>query len=172
MKDSISESFPTQRLLQVSQIPELVRAIRLRVLHKIAKVCHPSALRIALHRLRGVEIGKGVFIGEGVHFDDTAPELIKLSDGVRIAAFTVILTHKRDICNHYKKGMKAVDVPKKYAEVFLEEDVQIGTRAIIMPGVKIGKGSIVGAGAVVCKDIPEYSLVVGVPAEIVKTFED
>ena len=72
--------------------------------------------------------------------DDTAPELIKLADGVRIAAFTIILSHKRDICNHYKKGMEAIEIPKKYEEVVLEKNVQIGIRSIIMPGVKIGKG--------------------------------
>ncbi len=107
-----------------------MRGIKSRVLHKIAKISHPNSLRTNIHRLRGVEIGKGVFIGEGVHLDDSAPDLIKIAD-----------------------------------------NVQIGVRSVIMPGVKIGEGSIVGAGAVVCKNIPEHSLAVGVPAEVVKKFD-
>ena len=54
-------------------------------------------------------------------------------------------------------------------EVIIEDDVWIGSRAIIMPGVKIGKGCIIGAGAVVTKDIPSYSVAVGVPARVVKS---
>lgn len=46
-------------------------------------------------------------------------------------------------------------------------DVWIGTRAIIMPGVKIGNGVIIGAGAVVTKDIPDYAIVGGVPAKVI-----
>jgi phosphonate metabolism protein (transferase hexapeptide repeat family) len=47
-------------------------------------------------------------------------------------------------------------------------DVWIGHAAIIMPGVKIGNGAIVGSGAVVTKDVPPYSIVVGVPAKVIK----
>lgn len=54
-------------------------------------------------------------------------------------------------------------------EVIIDDDVWIGRRAIIMPGVHIGKGCIIGAGAVVTKDIPEFSVAVGVPAKVVKS---
>lgn len=47
-------------------------------------------------------------------------------------------------------------------------DVWIGTRAILMPGIKIGNGCIIGAGAVVTKDIPDFAVVGGVPAKIIK----
>lgn len=52
--------------------------------------------------------------------------------------------------------------------VVIEDDVWIGRRAIIMPGVHIGRGCVIGAGAVVTKDIPDYSVVGGVPARILK----
>ena len=50
----------------------------------------------------------------------------------------------------------------------INNDVWIGARAIIMPGVEIGQGSIIGSGAVVTKDVPPYSIVGGVPAKVIK----
>ncbi|MBR3019133.1 MAG: CatB-related O-acetyltransferase [Clostridia bacterium] len=53
-------------------------------------------------------------------------------------------------------------------EVVIGDDVWIGHRVILLPGVHIGKGSVIGAGAVVTRDIPEYSVAGGVPARIIK----
>ena len=60
-----------------------------------------------------------------------------------------------------KQGMRE-------AEVIIGNDVWIGMRSIIMPGVKIGDGAVIGAGAVVTKDVPDYAIVGGVPARIIK----
>lgn len=57
---------------------------------------------------------------------------------------------------------------KKTLTTVIGNDVWIGTRAIIMPGVRIGNGVIIGAGAVVTKDIPDYAIVGGIPARILK----
>lgn len=78
-------------------------------------------------------------------------------------------------CNH---STKRTDIPiqmQGYDElkpVTIEDDVWIGRRVIILPGVTIGKGSVIGAGAVVSKDIPPYSIAVGVPARPVKNRKD
>ena len=56
----------------------------------------------------------------------------------------------------------------QYEETIIENDVWIGARAIILDGVKIGNGVVVAAGAVVTKDIPDYAVVGGVPAKIIK----
>ena len=67
-----------------------------------------------------------------------------------------------------------VDIPmdeqgfSEEKQVVIEDDVWIGARVIILPGVKIGRGSVIGAGAVVSKSIPEYSVAVGNPAKVVK----
>lgn len=50
----------------------------------------------------------------------------------------------------------------------IDDDVWIGRNAIILPVVHIGKGTIIGAGAVVTKDIPPYSVAVGVPAKVIR----
>lgn len=56
--------------------------------------------------------------------------------------------------------------PRLYGKVTVGDDVYIGSGAVITPGVTIGRGAVVGAGAVVTKDIPEYSIAVGVPARV------
>ena len=53
-------------------------------------------------------------------------------------------------------------------DIILEDDVWIGTRAIIMSGVHIGRGAVIAAGAVVSKDVPPYAVVGGVPARVIK----
>ena len=55
--------------------------------------------------------------------------------------------------------------------VVIEDDVWIGARVIFLPGVRVGRGAIVGAGAVVTKDVPDYALVVGNPARVVGTVD-
>ena len=52
--------------------------------------------------------------------------------------------------------------------VFIGDDVWIGDKVLILPGVKIGTGCIIAAGAVVTKDIPDYSVAAGVPAKVIK----
>ncbi|MEH7581800.1 DapH/DapD/GlmU-related protein, partial [Priestia megaterium] len=56
----------------------------------------------------------------------------------------------------------------KREPVIIEDRVWIGARCIILPGVTIGKGATVGAGAVVTKDVPPYTVVAGNPAKVVK----
>jgi maltose O-acetyltransferase len=87
--------------------------------------------------------------------------------GVRIGARTLIsagcsiasITHSERIATRHQGIELAVTI---------EEDCWLGTGAIVLPGVSIGRGSIIGAGAVVTKDIPPLSLAVGVPARVVR----
>jgi acetyltransferase-like isoleucine patch superfamily enzyme len=58
--------------------------------------------------------------------------------------------------------------PEDDRDVVIEDDVWVGTRAIILHGVRIGRGSIVGAGAVVTRNVPPYSIVGGVPARVIR----
>lgn len=57
---------------------------------------------------------------------------------------------------------------KKYPPVRIDDDVWVGARAIILPGLKIGRGAIIGAGAVVTKDVPPYAVCAGNPARVIK----
>jgi len=55
------------------------------------------------------------------------------------------------------------------APVVIGDDVWIGCRAIILKGVRVGRGAVIGAGSVVTKDVPEYTVAGGVPAKVIKT---
>ena len=59
----------------------------------------------------------------------------------------------------------------KYGKIYVREHTFIGTGVIIMPGVTIGKRCVIGAGAVVTRDIPDNSVAVGVPAKVISTTE-
>jgi acetyltransferase-like isoleucine patch superfamily enzyme len=56
-----------------------------------------------------------------------------------------------------------------YAEVVIEDDVWIGSKATILTGVTVGRGTVIGAGAVVTECVPQFSVAVGVPARVVST---
>lgn len=70
--------------------------------------------------------------------------------------------------NPLRINLVSQDTFKEFEEVSIGNDVWIGANAIIMDGVKIGDGAIVAAGAVVTKDVPDYAIVGGVPAKIIK----
>jgi len=137
----------------------------IRVCGLLAYLSILSYLTVWLHRLRGTKIGKGVFIGHYVGIDDVRPDLVELEDKVGITCGTLILTHRFDMTK-YTPGMAAMDIPYEFAKVKIEEGAFIGHQCIILPGVTIGKGSIIGANSVVTSDIPPYSVAVGSPAKV------
>ena len=91
---------------------------------------------------------------------------IRIGDGVLIAGHTSINT----VSHHAER----VDIPiseqgTEIAPVVIHDDVWIGLNAVILQGVTIGRGAIIGAGAVVTRDIPAWSVVCGVPAKVVRS---
>ena len=77
--------------------------------------------------------------------------------------------HRIDLVGRFMFDVTdAEKLPENDVGVVIEDDVWIGTRAIILHGVTIGRGAIVGAGAVVTKSVPPYAIVGGVPARVIK----
>ena len=91
--------------------------------------------------------------------------LIKIGNNVRIAANVMMISANHVFDNPdipiYKQGLVVKPIT-------IEDDVWIAGRVNIMAGVTIGKGSVIGSGSVVTKDIPPYSVAVGVPARVIK----
>ena len=106
---------------------------------------------------RNISVGNDTIIGEGTVLDGR--EKLMVGNHVDIASEVMIYNSKHDIENEY---FLPVSSP-----VTIEDYVFIGPRSIILPGVKIGKGAIVAAAAVVTKDVPPYAIVAGVPAKII-----
>ena len=104
-----------------------------------------------------IEIGEGTIIGDHCFLDGRAS--LKIGNNVDIASGVMIYNSEHDL--------ESIDFTAIEELVEIGDYVFIGPRAIILPGVKIGKGAIVAAGAVVTDDIGEYAIVGGVPARII-----
>jgi acetyltransferase-like isoleucine patch superfamily enzyme len=111
-----------------------------------------------------VKIGPRSSLNQGVIIDGYGH--VTLGEGVRIAPYVCINTadHEFDDPDRF-----IVEQGFVVAEVNVEDDVWIGAGAKINKGVRIGRGSIIGSGSVVTKDIPPYSIAVGVPCQVIKS---
>jgi maltose O-acetyltransferase len=132
--------------------------------------------RIFKYAGKKINIEKGAFFGDGSEIeigDYSAIGVnckvygsVKIGNDVMMGPDVIILTQ-----NH---RFDRLDIPMWQQghyppePVVIGDDVWIGTHAILLPGVKIGKGAVIGAGAVVTKDVPEYAVVGGNPAKVIK----
>lgn len=132
-----------------------------------------------------IEIGDNVYIGHDTIIKGYYNSIIKISNNVWIGQQCFIhgaggVTIGENVGIGPKVSMMAskhkecgIDLhilfsQLEYKPIVIEDDCNIGMGSIILPGVIVRKGSKVGAGAVVTKSIPEYSVVTGVPAKIIK----
>ena len=108
---------------------------------------------------KNIHIGKHVFINMGCKFQDQGG--IFIGDGALIGHNVVLATLNHAMSPHDRGTM----IP---APIHIGKNVWIGSNATILPGVTIGDGAIVAAGAVVTWDVPENTIVGGVPARIMR----
>ena len=140
-------------------------------------------LRANTERSPGIELGKGVSINDAVVINANRGQVtlgerswlgpfclvygnggVTIGRNVLVAGHSSINTvsHSTDRCD-----IPINDQPVIIDPVVIEDDVWIGLNAVILQGVTIGRGTIVGAGAVVNKSIPPWSIAVGVPARVI-----
>lgn len=99
------------------------------------------------------------------------PKLIKLHNNIAIAAEVCFENH--DVIHYIIENMyPSSNVKSHIGCIEIMDNVFIGARTMIMPNVKIGPNVIVAAGAVITKDVPPGSIVAGVPARVIGSFDD
>ena len=102
------------------------------------------SIRPAIHRWRGVRIGENTWISQQVYIDEIHPEAITIGDKVTIGLRTSIIAHM------YWGSARGKD---SAGPITIDSDVFIGPHCVILPGVHIGKGSVIRAGTVVSRDV-------------------
>jgi len=120
----------------------ILRRATNRALHIIARFCPGSTtLRPALHRWRGVKVGREVFIGDDVYLDNEWPERIEIQDKVQISMRSIVIAHTRGP-----------------GQVVIEKEAFVGPNSVLVAGagrvLRIGTGAVVGAGSVITKSVP------------------
>ena len=118
-------------------------------------------LRLKWYRIRGYDIGDDTII-EKVVLDKVNPRGVHIGKECVIASGVVILTH-----DHCKRiGPSVLDC--FITDTYIGDRCFIAMNSIIMPGVRIGRECIVGAGSIVTKDVPDHTVVAGNPAKIIR----
>ncbi|MBI3342556.1 acyltransferase [Candidatus Gottesmanbacteria bacterium] len=114
----------------------------------------------------GLSIGNNCFLGDGVTLD--LAEGISLKDDVSLSFDVTVLTHTNV---GYKNHPVQQYIPSFAKPVRLQIGCFVGVRSVILPGVDIGEGAAVAAGAIVTRDVPPKTLVGGVPAKTIRRFK-
>lgn len=176
MKDKMGRSVTGQKLVKKggNRLVNIWLDFKLMLLRLVG--CVPShVFRLFVYKLAGVKIGKGsrihlkanffqpknivigkdTIIGDQCFLDGRAK--LQIGNHTDIASQVLIYNSKHDIND---VEFRAIESP-----VEIGDYVFIGPRAIILPGVKIGKGAIVAAGAIVTRDVEKGKIVAGVPAK-------
>lgn len=107
-------------------------------------------------------IGAQTFINSGVSI--CAQERVEIGENCAIGNYTLIMdTDFHDVDDHTK--------PPVAQPILIEDNVWLGARVTVLKGVRIGRGAVVAAGAVVTKDVPARTLVGGVPAKVIRSLD-
>ncbi|NLP48049.1 MAG: acyltransferase [Clostridiales bacterium] len=136
------------------------------------KICQPHLVSMGdnVSFYYGVYIepcDKEITIGSNTHF---APYCViygplSVGDNCAIAAHVTLASVAH---SHADPNRPMVEQATDQRKIIIEDDVWIGANAVVTPGITIGRGSIIGAGAVVTKDVEPYSVMGGVPARLIR----
>lgn len=125
-------------------------------------------------RKKGVHIGEKCEIYKSANFG-SEPYLISIGNHVRINEGVQLITHDgglwvlRAYVDAYGEEFKDAD---KFGRISIGNNVHIGTNAMIMPGVTIGSNCVIACGAVVTHDVPDDTVVGGIPAKVIESVDE
>jgi acetyltransferase-like isoleucine patch superfamily enzyme len=118
-------------------------------------------------KMYGFTIGKDVYISPKAYLDKNIKGYITIGDNCFITRDVIILTHSQA----KQGGPRALWGKMETGKVKIGNNVFIGVKAVIMPGVTIGDNVIIGACSLVVKDIPDNVIAVGQPAKVIKEMD-
>jgi len=145
---------------------KLITSIRYYFLRLLLSITSDPYKVAELWRKRGLEIGDGTCI----YRDVVLPDYQAITIGKNcVLTGCIILAH--DASTNKFLGLKYGE-PSLTQPVIIEDDCFIGYHSIILMGVRVGRGSIVGAGAVVTRDVPTNSVIAGNPAKVICTVDE
>jgi acetyltransferase-like isoleucine patch superfamily enzyme len=133
-------------------------ALKNRLLQAIALYAPgATSTRVRLHRLRGVRIGRGVFVGLGVILESEFPHMVSIGNSVTLSVRSVVIAHFAGSARWARISGGA--------SVRIEDHAFIGPGVIILPNVTVGHGAVVAAGSIVSQSVPPLTMVQGNPAK-------
>jgi acetyltransferase-like isoleucine patch superfamily enzyme len=148
----------------------VLRRLANRVLHQLARnLPGATSVRPFLHRLRGVSVGKGVFIADDVYLENEYPEAVEIHDGAQISVRAIIMAHTRGV-----------------GRIVIGKDAYVGPNSVVITSggrlLTIGEGAVIGAAVVVNGNVAPHTFVanesarpvakVRVPLATAETMED
>ena len=131
---------------------------------------NPRKIRPMLLRKIGCHVGSGVFIGDYVRVDCGHADMITIEDSVSVASGVRLLCHQRDFSD-FCVGDDYMKLGYVVKPILLKKGCLIGMESFVMPGVTVGEGAIVGAGSLVNRDIPAWTIAAGRPAKVLKEIQ-
>lgn len=143
--------------ISISKIFQFLIFLKFKKFGSNSSITYPSIFK----GIKNISIGSNTDIGAFVHIWGNGG--VNIGNRVLIASHVTITSLTHDYSFKIIKNAPGISSP-----IFIEDDVWIGSHSVIMPGVTLGQGAVVGAGAIVTKDVPPYAVVIGVPAKIVK----
>lgn len=154
----------------MKRIKTLIEVFLLRNIYSIhwLHVLSRGKIRPAILRFCGAKVGANAGLGPFIYWDPHL-EMLEMGDDVIIGAQACFIFHDRNIKN-FSYGDLYKHIPHEQKKTTLKNNCRIGVRAMILPGITIGEGACVGAGALVTKDVPAWSVVAGCPAKVIKQF--
>ena len=142
-----------------------IKFLRSWILHSLAYSSPLSNFSVKMQKFRGVKIGKNCHFNPYVLIDLIYPKMVEIGDNVTLGSHSMIFAHSNPSANLF---LKQGDYPRKISKVVIKSGAVINPGAVIFAGVTIGKNSIISSRSVVSQNIPDYCIVVGNPARVVK----
>lgn len=132
---------------------------------------HPdSKVRLSALKSSGMAVGEGTHLAMGLVVIDAYTNNVSIGERCSIGAYVTLMSATgpdNSVLQHHPGIQKAI----RTEAIVIGDDCWIGSGVIVMPGVTIGNKAVVGAGAVVTKDIQEREVVTGIPARLVRTLD-